>query len=425
MAIPVLYQPPTARPRQHRSIFVNDDFRRYFTGDSVSKVGTQISYLALPLLAIHALHAGPAAVGALGALGSLAFLVIGLPVGAKVERLRRRPVMIAADLVRAVLLVSLPITYAFDALSMWQLYLVVLLVGAGTVFFDVASGAYVPHLVGRRNLLVANTQLSSMQAGADIAGRSGAGFLVQAFTAPFALVLDALSYLWSAVCLISVRKREPRPEPVHDRHLGRDMVAGLRLVLGTGSLRTIAIETSWSNLCLRMIITLIPVIVVSDLHRSDAWVGVFLAVGGVGVLLGSTWARRIGARLGYGRALWVVGAGCAPFALLVPLINAGPAMWISMAGWLMATFKVGVDNVLKVSLRQRITPDAMLSRMGATYRFMITGALAIGSAAAGVVADATTVRTAVWVAAAGLAVSWVMLLLSPLRHLRELPEAAA
>ena len=408
-----------------RSLFRDNDFRRLFAADSVSKVGTQISYLAIPLLAIHALHADAGQVGLLGAFGSLAFLVIGLPAGAWVERMRRRRVMVVADLVRAALMASVPIADLLGSLSMPQLYLVVLLVGVGTVFFDIASQSYVPQLVGRDHLLEANAKLSSVNAGAEVAGRSGGGFLVQLFTAPFAIVLNALTFLWSALCLGLIRKPETKPEPAADRHLGREVAEGVRFVFGHNVLRIISIETSWSNLCLRMIITMIPVLFVSELHLSDVWVGIFLAIGGGGVFFGSMFARRIRARVGYGRALPLIGALCGPFALLVPLTANGTLLWLSLAAWLVTTFKVGVDNVLKVSIRQRLCPDAMLSRMGATYRFMITGALAIGSIIAGVLAEATTVRTAVWIAAAGLAASWVLLFFSPVRRIRELPDPVA
>jgi MFS family permease len=412
---------PVDRPR---SLFHNADFRRLFAADSVSKVGTQISYLAIPLVAIHALNANVGQVGLLGALGSVAFLVIGLPAGAWVERMRRRRVMVIADLIRAVLMASVPIAWALNVLSMPQLYLVVLLVGVGTVFFDVAAGSYLPHLVGRDHLLEANAKMSSVSAGAEVAGRSGGGFLVQLFSAPVAVVINAGTYLWSALCLGFIRMPEPKLEPAADRHLGREVMQGLRFVFGLQVLRIIAIETSWSNLCLRMIITLIPVLFVTELTLSDGWVGIFLATGGVGVFLGSMVARRLGTAIGYGRTLWIIGASCGPFALLVPLTDTGVMLWVALGGWLVTTFKVGVDNVIKASLRQRISPDNMLSRMGATYRFMITGALAIGSVAAGVLGDATTVRTALWVAAIGMAMSWVLLFFSPVRQIRELPDVA-
>ncbi len=411
----------TELDRPPRSLLArNADFRNFFLGDSVSKVGTQVSYLAIPLLALHELDASATQIGYLGALGSLPFLLFALPVGAWVERRTRRPVMIAADLARLVLLATVPLAWWQDALTLPHLYVVVLLMGIGTVFFDISVGAYVPHLAGRENLLEANSRLSTVTASAEIAGRSLGGFLVAVLTAPFALVIDTLTYVVSACCLLLIKKPETAPARLPDRNLRREMAEGLSFVFRHPVLRALAQETSFSNLCLRMIITLVPVLVVTDLGLSDVWAGVFLAVGGVGVLLGSMAARRISTRFGYGPALCLVGAICGPFALAVPLSTNPILFGFGMAGWLVTTFKVGVDNVVKVSLRQSLCPDHLLSRMGATYRMLIMGALAIGSVVAGLLADATTLQVALWVAGAGLAGSWLMLFFSPVRRVKHL-----
>ena len=401
------------------------DFRLFFGADSVSKVGTQISYLAIPLLAIHELDATATQIGWLGAFGSLPFLLIGLPVGAWVERRARRPVMVTADLARLLLLLSVPVAWWAGILTLPQLYLVALTMGMGTVFFDVAVGAYVPHLVQRDRLLEAHSKLSSVTAAAEIAGRSLGGFLVSLLTAPIALLVDALTYLVSVVCLQRIDKTEAPIVVAPDRHLRREMREGLGFVLGHPVLRKLASETSFSNLCLRMVITLVPVLVVTNLGLPDLWAGVFLAVGGLGVLLGSLAARRISNRLGPGPSLCLVGAVCGPFALAVPLATDQRLFALSMVGWLVTTFKVGVDNVIKVSIRQQLCPDHLLSRMSATYRVFITGALAVGSLVAGLLADATTLHTALWVAGVGLAFSWLMLFFSPVRRIIVAPQVAS
>jgi MFS family permease len=402
-------------------LLADSDFRRLFVADAVSKVGTQVSYLAVPLLALRVLHATARQVGFIGALGSLAFLVVGLPAGVWVEHGHRRRIMVIADVIRAVLMASLPLAWVLHRLSLAQVYIVVAAVGLATVFFDVASGAYVPHLVGRDQLLQANGALSSASAGAEIAGRGVGGLIVQIIAAPFAVVVDASSYLVSALFLSRIRRDESSPLGNVDRHLWRELMEGLGFVFHQRVLRTLALETAWSNACLRMIITLVPVLFIRELRLADGWIGVFLAVGGAGVLAGSVSARAIGKRLGFGRALWIVGAGCGPFVLMVPLMRHGFTLWLAFPAWLVTTYKVGVDNVLKSSLRQRICPDRMLSRMVATYRFLITGALSVGSMLAGVLADATTVRTALWIAAVGLAGSWLLLFFSPLRTMHSLP----
>jgi MFS family permease len=404
-----------------RLLLADADFRRLFAADAVSKVGTQVSYLAVPLLALHELDATARQVGFIGALGSLAFLVVGLPAGVWVERRSRRRIMVAADLIRTALMASLPLAWALHRLTLVQVYMVVAAVGLATVFFDVASGAYVPLLVGRHQLLQANSALSSASASAEIAGRGVGGLIVQVIAAPFAVVVDACSYLTSALFLSRIRQEETCPPSIADRKLRPELMEGLRYVFHQRMLRALALETAWANLCLRMIITLVPVLFVRELRLADGWIGAFLGVGGIGVLAGSTSARAIGKQLGFGRALWIIGAGCGPFALVIPLMHHGFTLWLAGPAWLVTTYKVGVDNVLKSSLRQHVCPDSMLSRMVATYRFLITGALSIGSMLAGVLADATTIRTALWMAAIGLAGSWLLLFFSPLRDMRSLP----
>jgi MFS family permease len=404
-----------------RSLSEDPDFRRLFAADAVSKVGTQVSYLAVPLLALHVLHATARQIGFIGALGSLAFLLVGLPAGVWVERTRRRRIMVIADLSRSVLMGSLPLAWVLHRLTLIQVYAVVGIVGLATVFFDVASGAYVPHLVGRDQFLRANSALSSAAASAEIAGRGVGGLIVQLIGAPFAVLSDASSYLVSALFLSRITRDEPSPPRPADRHLRRELMEGVGFVFRQRMLRTLALETAWANVCLRMIITLMPILFIRELRVADGWIGAFLAVGGVGVLAGSLSARGIGKWLGYGRALWIVGAVCGPFALVVPLIHRGSTLWLAFLAWLVTTYKVGIDNVLKSSLRQRICPDRMLGRMVATYRFVITGALSIGSTLAGVLADETSIRTALWVAAVGLAGSWLLLFFSPLRGMRSLP----
>ncbi|MFD2354291.1 MFS transporter [Nonomuraea ferruginea] len=188
-------------------------FRNFYLASAVSQFGTQVGYVAMPLLAVIALNAGPGQVGLLSALTTITVLVLGLPAGAWVDRVRRRPVMIATDLVRAVLLVSVTVTWWLDALTMTQLYGVAIATGIGTLFFDVASQSTVPHLVGRDRLTAANSVLVGTNAAMDVGGRSSAGVLVALAGAPVAILLDALTYLWSAVWLRRISKPEPAPAP--------------------------------------------------------------------------------------------------------------------------------------------------------------------------------------------------------------------
>lgn len=368
------------------------------------------------------LDAGPGQVGLLAALSTLAFLLVGLPAGAWVDRLRRRRVQVAADLGRAALLGSVPLAWALDRLTLTQLYAVVLAAGVGTVFFDVAAQSYLPHVVGRPALVEANSRLAAVDAANQVAGRGVGGYLVQLVAAPAAVAVNALTHLCSAVLLLRISRPEPPVARRPDAHLGREIAAGLRFVGRHPLLRPIAAAGALTNFSVQLSVTMLPVLFVRELGLSPGVLGLYLAGGGLGVLLGTTLARRIGRQLGFGRATWVVGLASAPVKLLIPLLDRGPMLWVAGAAWLLTTAQVGVNNVLQVSLRQRATPDALLGRMNATMRFLLTGAVATGAVAAGLLGELAGVRAALWVGAVGLALVWVPAYLSPLRTLRELPD---
>lgn len=398
---------------------VNRDFRLLFTATAVSRLGTSVGYVATPLIAVTALDATPGEVGLLATLSTVAFLVIGLPAGAWTDRLRRRPVLVAADVARAVVLVSVPVAWWLGVLHMGQLYAVVLLCGVGTVFFDVASQSYVPQVVGRSALLAANTRLVSVDAANDIAGRGVAGYLVALLTAPVAVLVDAVSYLVSAWFVLRVRHREPAPARTESR-LWHDMTEGVTFVAGHPVLRAIAMSGALVNLGIVLIVTMLPVVLVDEMGVSPAVLGLFLASGGVGTLLGSLVARRLAGVVGAGR-LSVLGALlAAPCGFGMPFVAEGPRLWLAGAGWLVVTAVVGANNVILVSFRQSVTPDRLLGRMTASFRFLLMGTLAVGAAAAGTIGEAVSPRAALAAGALAIALVWVPILASPLRKTREL-----
>lgn len=401
------------------------DFRALFTAITAAQLGTNVGYIAIPLIAVSELDATPGQVGALAALSTVAFLLIGLPAGAWVDRMRHRRVLIAADLARAALIASVPLAWALDSLTLEQLYAVVLLNGCATVFFDIASQSVLPHLVGRDSLVQANAAVMSLMAAANVVGRGAGGGLVQALTAPVAVACTALSHLASALRLTALRERPVPPASGSRPRLSRQIAEGVRHVFGNVELRALALTAALTNLGLQIINTMLPVVFVRELGLPAGALGLFWAVGGLGLLLGARLARPIAVRLGYGRTLGVVGLCLAPAGLLVPFIGRGPWLWVAGTGWLLAMFKTGMDNVLGVSLRQRMTEDSLLGRMNATFRFVLTGALAVGAAIAGLVGELTTVRTTLWVGAALLAAAFLPVFCSPVRTRRELPDARA
>jgi predicted MFS family arabinose efflux permease len=408
-----------AEPPWHRA-----DFRVLFAATTLSQLGTNIGYVAIPFIAVSALDASPGQVGALSALSTAAFLLIGLPAGAWVDRMRHRRVLIAADLMRAVLLGTVPLSWWLGSLTLGQLYVTVLLSGCATVFFDVGSQSVLPQLVGRDGLVRANAAVVSLIAVGNVAGRGAGGGLVQLLTAPVAVACVAVGYLSSALSLVAIR-RTPLPAPPppgRSTRLRAQIADGLRHVFGNRELRALALTAALTNLGSQIINTMLPVLFIRELHFPAEVLGLFWAMGGVGLLLGARCARPIARHLGYGRTLGLLGLGLAPAGLLIPLVGHGPWLWLAGTGWLLAMIKTGMDNVLGVSLRQHATPDALLGRMNATFRFLLTGALAIGSAVAGVIGELATVHTALWVGAAFLATAFLPVFLSPVRTRRELPK---
>jgi len=408
-----------------RRLLSNPGFRRLWVGETVSVFGDQVTALALPLAAVLVLHASTFQVGLLTGAGTLAFPVIGLPVGVWVDRLRRRPVMIVADLVRAVALASIPVAYAAGVLRLPQLYAVALLEGAGTVFFDVAYMSYLPGLVGREHLVDANAKLQVSQSVAQVSGPAATGFLVGLLSAPVALVTDAVSFLVSAASLMSIREPEPAPERHGSTSLRGEMAEGLRFVGRHRTLRMIAAATSTGNLCNSAFYAVNVVFLVRVVGVGASTIGVLTAAAAAGGILGAltaTWWRR---RLGSARVIWVSLTATAPWGLLAPLTSRGPALALYAAGLFVMSVGVVVYNVNQASFRQLLCPPRLLGRMNATMRVVVWGTMPLGALVGGALGTALGPRGALWAAAGGLALTPGWLLASPLLRLRDVDDAEA
>ncbi|MCF2532022.1 MFS transporter [Yinghuangia soli] len=431
------------------------DFRTLFAASAFSLAGANIAAVAVPLIAVLALDAGPGQVGALAALDTAAFLLIGLPAGAWVDRLPHRGVLIAADVVRAALFASVPIAWWCGVLTLWQLFAVVLLSGAATVFFNIAAQSVLPSVVGRAGLVQANTALVTLQAAGSIGGRGAGGGVVQLFGAPAAALCTVAGYLGSAWQLARMRYGRaadptaggpapdspaqgstvqdspatggsaadaPAVKPARPR-LRTDVAEGMRHVFGSPELRALVLTAMLTNFGAQFANTMMPLVFTDELGLSAGALGLYLAVGGAGVLAGARAARPVARRLGFGRTIRLAGLVLAPAALLIPLVGTGPAMAAAVLGWFLTTARMGVDNVLGVSLRQARTPDALLGRMNATFHFVLTGAVAVGAAVSGAVGELASPRAALWAGAVFMAVAFVPVFRSPIRHLTALPAA--
>jgi MFS family permease len=398
------------------------DFRQLFLADTVSQIGTQVSLLALPLVAVLALKANNFEVGVLAACETLAFLLVGLPAGAWVDRMRRRHVLIAGDLGRALLLGSVPLAWWAGKLTMAQLFVVAVLTGVCTVFFDVAYQSYLPHLVGRDNLVEGNAKLEVVRATNQLAGPTLAGVLIQWLTAPFAVAVDAVSYLGSALFVTRIRKREEKPERKPDAHLGQEIMEGLRFVLGNRMLRSIAACTGSSNLFSGVGGAMEVVLLARVLHLSPGIIGLVFSVGAVGGLAAAFSTDRIARWLGQGPTIWISIAVTAPFALFWPITQRGWLLWATAIGFAVSCFGVVVYNVTQVSFRQGLCPERLLGRMNASMRFLVWGTMPLGAFIGGVLGQTLGVRPTVWVGTVGGIFAFVPVLLSPLRGMRELPR---
>ncbi|MEE1824233.1 MFS transporter [Streptomyces sp. BE20] len=408
--------PPRTPPSARR------DFRLLLSGAVAAQAGTQVTLVALPLVAVLELDATPFQVGLLTAAETAAFLLVGLPAGAWLDRMRKLPVLVRADLLRCLAVGSIPVAGVLDALTLVQLYLVALVTGVATVFFDVAHQSYLPVLLPREQLIAGNGAIETVRSSAQIAGPGLGGGLVQLLGAPLAIVADAFGYLASAVLLSRIRAHEPQPRTEPGRSLREDVAEGVRFVVGHPLLRVIATATAASNLFSAVLMAVQTVFWVRVLDLSPAAIGVLLSVSAVGGLAGAVCAGPLARRIGQGRLIWLAPLVTGPFALLWPLADGGAGAVLFAVGGVVVLFGAVAYNVAQVSFRQSLCPPELLGRMNATMRFLVWGTLPLGALIGGTVADTAGPRAALWVCAVGTLVVPVPLLLSPLRGMRDLPS---
>jgi MFS family permease len=398
------------------------DFRQLWVGDTISQLGTQLSVLALPVLAIRLLDADELQMGLLATFETLAFLVVGLPAGAWVDRWRKKRVLVAGDVLRAVALASLPLAWAFDALTLPQLYAVALATGVCTVFFDVAYQSYLPEIVPSNRISEGNSKLQVSQSVAMVAGPAAGGFLIRVIGAPLTIAVDALSFLGSAFFVRRIEHPDHPPSREGRRPLTVEIREGLSFVLRHPLLLRITACTATGNLFGAMSAALLMLFALRDLGLTEATMGLVFAVGAIGGLLGAVLVGAITRLVGEGRAIPLSALAFAPGASLVPLAGPLPAVPALVASMFLFSFAVVVYNVTQVSFRQRVCPRPLLGRMNASIRFIVWGCQPIGAAAGGVLGQTLGIRATLWIAAAGALLSALPVLLSPLIGMRDLPR---
>lgn len=408
--------------RRRSDLWRDGGFLRLWAANGISQLGTQVTLLALPLTALYVLGAGALGVSLLRAFAVLPFLLFSLPAGVWVDRLRRRPLMIAADIGRAVAIASIPVAYWLGHLTMAQLYLVAGIHGLLSVVFDVSYLSFLPTLVGREHLGEANAKLLGTQALAQLAGPTLAGGLVSAVGAAVAVLADAVSFVVSGAFVTAIRGREPRPEPT-GTHARTELVEGLRYVFSQPYLRTLTIWVSAGNLFTSALFALLIVYFVRNLHLGAATIGWLMAVINLGFIAASFVNGALVRRFGVGPMIAYTGILSSIALLGIPGAPQSAPLPVLVVSGLLGTFLAFFMNVNQLTLRQAITPHRLLGRMNAVTRFMYWGTMPIGAALGGVLAQSVGTRETLVAATCGAIVTQVPIALSPIRKLRDLPES--
>ncbi|MFB6831721.1 MFS transporter [Streptomyces hydrogenans] len=395
-------------------------FRRYWSGQTVSLVGDQISLMALPLAAVLVLGADAAQMGWLKTLELLPALLLNLPFGAWADRrANRRRIMIATDLGRAALLLTLPVAYALDLLTLGQLYVVAFGVGALSVLFEVCNVTLFVALVPTERYVQANSLVNGSRSMAWLAGPSIGGILVQVLTAPVALLADALTYLASAGYLAKIRPVEPAPAPVVKGHF----TEGMRWVLRERSMWALFAASGTVQFFNYMFHTLFVLYVTTELGLGAGLLGLVLGTGAVGGLLGAVCSGAVVRRIGIGGSLV---AGFLGFTLPLVLIPAadGPlplVVGVLFAAEFLSCAGVMIVDVAAGSFQMALIPDAVRARVMGAFRTLNHGFRPLGALAGGVLGTAIGLRPTLWIATVGAVFAVLWLLPSPLPRMRELP----
>jgi MFS family permease len=467
---------------RRQSLFHHRNFVRLWTAATVSLFGTQISQIAIPFIAAVLLGASAAEVGLLTTIEFLPFLLFTLPAGVWVDRFPKRRILVIGDLGRALMLASIPIAYAFGALTIWQLYVVGFVNGLMTVFFDVADQSYLPTILERDELIEGNSKLQVSGSSAQILGQPIGGAIVALLSAPIAVLFDAVSYLASAGLILSIRERlgdtrrsaaadEPPNlvaavavdagvTPVTEASLAgertggpgivigtaaeseeagtangasaaaaadspggmrQQILEGLRYILGHEYLGNIAATTATSNLFGNIAFAIFPVYAYQLLQLTPQAVGAIGGFGGAGVLVGALIASRVQTRIGVGRTIIVSAALSGPIGLLLPLAAFGLPILLLSVSFFLASVNNVLYNISQVSLRQAITPEHFLGRMNATMRFLVWGTIPIGSLVGAGLSAIVGVQATIWISSILSLFTFLPVLFSKVRAIRTIP----
>jgi len=419
-------------PAPRRPLWRQVDFAKLWTAQTIAQFGTQVSLLGIPLVAALTLDVTPFEFGLLTTIEFLPFIFISLPAGVWVDRLRRKPILIAGDIGRGVALLSIPIAFALDVLTIWQLYAVGFIVGSLTVFFDVAYQSYLPSLVERDEILDGNAKLEMSRSAAQIAGPGLAGVVIGALSAPIAIVITTVAYVVSGGFVWRIRKPEPEPDYHARRARGQrgpgmlqEIREGLGYVLTHRFLRAIAATTAVSNFFGNIAFSIMLLYVVRAFEMTSEQIGFAFSLGSIGFLLGAVLANRLGRRLGVGPTIVLSAIIFGPATLPIALATRDIALpMLALTGFI-GGFGGAVYNINQVSLRQAITPTRLQGRMNASMRFVVWGTIPLGATLGGALGGLIGLNETIWIGSIGGLFAFVPVMLSPVRGVRQMPAPMA
>ncbi len=400
------------------------DFLRLWGGETVEWVSDSITSLAVPTIAILIFNAGPLEMGLLNAFSNVGYPVLGLFAGVMVDRWRRRPVLVWTNIIQVIALGSIPAAYFLGILSLFQLFIVTLVMSVTIVFFNVAYTAYLPTLIPREDLVEGNSKLETSSSAAAVVGPPIAGGLIQILGAAPSVALDALGTLFAAVAILSIKKPEPPPSPSTQRHFWGELKDGVSVVAKTPTLRNLAASTSVLNIGNTMFYAVFYLFIYDQLKMTPAVAGITLGVGSVGVLVGAVTAPKLLKWMGLGSALtaalMINGLGL----LAVQAAMFEPAAVLLAPLWLIANIGIPIYNINQVSFRQILVTDKLQGRMNATMRTFSYGAATVGALIGGIIGAQYGILTTMTAGALIAFLAALMIRFGPVGRLREMPQHA-
>lgn len=401
-----------------RSLWRNTDFTKLWAGETLSQIGSQVTLLVLPIIAIVHLDAGPEQLGWLKAAQTAPVLVVALLVGVWLDNHRHRPLLVLANLGRALLLGLIPLLFLVGGLSLPAVLVISALIGTLTVCFDIGYVSYVPALVDRDQLVRANARLESTYSISEIGGPGLGGLLIGLFAAPFVLLVDAATYLLAALGIAAIKRPEPAPPKPAGRSLWRDAREGLGIVLRNGHLRALAGQSAAFNCFEQAVLTLYLLYGIEVLGLSVGLLGALLAAGSAGALVGALTAARLGRRTGSGAATVIAMVVSSVALFAIPAATGTPpvTMAILLAGLVLHGAGLAVFNIHALTIRAEVVPPHQLSRITASYRLIIDGTAPLGGLLGGYLGVLFGLRDAMWICATCLTISCLLFARGRIRH---------